>query len=189
MNHPSLLIRRARAADAEDFRQMMADPAVYADLMQLPMPSVEMWRKRLADGEEGQDGPLHLVAERAGHVVGSVGLQPSPTLRRRHCAGVGISVALQAQGQGVGTALLQALCDYADNWAHLLRLELTVFTDNQRAIALYRRCGFVHEGTHRAYALRHGQYADVHAMARLHPHPPALPVDSLEPPALPVDAP
>ena len=175
MNHPSLLIRRARAADAEDLRQTMADPEVFADLMQLPIPSVEMWRKRLADREEGQ-------------VVGSVGLQPSTTLRRRHCAGVGNSVALQAQGQGVGTALLRALCDYADNWAHLLRLELTVFTDNHRAIALYRRCGFVHEGTHRAYALRHGQYADVHAMARLHPHPPALPVDSLEPPALPANS-
>lgn len=187
MNHPSLLIRRARAADAEGFRQMMAEPEVFAALMQLPMPSVETWRKRLADSEEGKDGHLHLVAERDGHVVGSAGLHPATPLRRRHCAALGLSVALQAQGQGVGTALLLALCDYADNWAHLLRLELTVFTDNQRAIALYQRCGFVHEGTHRAYALRHGCYADVHAMARLHPHPPALPVDSPDPPALPVD--
>ena len=70
---------------------------------------------------------------------------------------------------------MQALCDYADNWAQLLRLELTVFTDNDRALALYERCGFVHEGTHRAYALRHGVYADVFSMARLHPRPPGLP--------------
>lgn len=69
MNHPSLLIRRARAADAEDFRQMMADPEVYADLMQLPMPSV----------------------------VGSAGLHPASRLRRRHCAALGRSVALQAR--------------------------------------------------------------------------------------------
>ena len=34
--------------------------------------------------------------------------------------------------------------------------------------------GFEIEGTHRAYALRDGQYADVHAMARLHPHPPRI---------------
>ena len=188
MDHPPLLIRRARAADAEDFCQMMAEPEVYAALMQLPMPSVEMWRKRLAESEEGRDGHLHLVAERGGHVVGSAGLHPSPQLRRRHCAALGISVALQAQGQGVGKVLLQALCDYADNWAQLLRLELTVFTDNQRAIALYRRCGFVHEGMHRAYALRQGQYADVHAMARLHPHPPTLPADSTCPPAPPTDS-
>ena len=175
MNQTAPVIRRARVADAEDFCQMMAHPEVYADLMQLPMPSVEMWRKRLAESEEGKDGALHLVAERDGHVVGSTGLHPAAALRRRHCAAFGISVALQAQGQGVGTALLLALCDYADNWAQLLRLELTVFTDNHRAIALYQRCGFVHEGTHCAYALRHGRYADVHAMARLHPRPPGLP--------------
>ncbi len=165
---------------------MMAEPEVFAGLMQLPMPSLEMWQKRLAD-EEGKDGHLLLVAERDGHVVGSAGLHPAAPLRRRHCAALGLSVALPAQGQGVGTALLLALCDYADNWAQLLRLELTVFTDNQRAIALYQRCGFVHEGTHRAYALRHGRYADVHAMARLHPHPPALPVDSLPAPSLAAD--
>jgi L-phenylalanine/L-methionine N-acetyltransferase len=178
MNNTTVSIRRARAADAEDFCQMMSSPEVYAGLMQLPLPSAEMWRKRLLESEEGKDGHLHLVAERDGQVVGSTGLHPALQLRRRHCAMLGISVAAQAQGQGVGTALLQALCDYADNWAQLLRLELTVFSDNTRAIALYTRCGFEHEGTHRAYALRHGLYADVHSMARLHPRPPALPAAS-----------
>ena len=174
-NPGPLLIRRARASDAEDFCQMMAHPEVYAGLMQLPMPSVEMWRKRLVDSENGLGDQAHFVAERDGHVVGSTGLHPQAQLRRRHCAMLGISVAQPAQGQGVGTALLQALCDYADNWAQLLRLELTVFHDNERAIALYRRCGFVHEGTHRAYALRQGVFVDVFSMARLHPRPPTLP--------------
>ena len=74
-----------------------------------------------------------------------------------------------------GSALMAAMCDYADRWAGVLRLELTVFVDNAPAIALYRKFGFEIEGTHRAYALRDGRYADVHAMARLHPDPPALP--------------
>ena len=56
-----------------------------------------------------------------------------------------------------------------------MRIELTVYTDNARAIALYEKSGFVHEGTHRAYALRHGRFVDAHAMARLHPDPPLLP--------------
>jgi putative acetyltransferase len=42
-----------------------------------------------------------------------------------------------------------------------------VFTDNAQALALYRRRGFVVEGTHRAYAFRDGCYADAHSMARL----------------------
>ncbi|MGE4051090.1 MAG: GNAT family N-acetyltransferase, partial [Piscinibacter sp.] len=71
-------------------------------------------------------------------------------------------------------ALMAAMCDYADRWAGALRLELTVFTDNAPAIALYRKFGFEIEGTHRAYALRDGRYDDVYAMARLHPNPPVL---------------
>jgi L-phenylalanine/L-methionine N-acetyltransferase len=56
----------------------------------------------------------------------------------------------------------------------VLRLELDVFADNQRAIALYRKFGFVHEGTHQAYALRDGAYVDSLSMARLHPAPPRI---------------
>ena len=155
---------------------MMGQPDIYRNLMQLPMPSEELWRKRL---EAHTEPDLHLVAELAGRVVGSAGLHPAPQLRRRHAAMMGISVEPDAQGRGVGCALMQALCNYADGWAQLLRLELTVFTDNARAIRLYERFGFRAEGTHRAYALRDGVYADVLAMARLHPHPPlpAWPAD------------
>lgn len=42
-----------------------------------------------------------------------------------------------------------------------------MFTDNERAINLYRKYGFEVEGTHRAYALRAGHYVDAHFMARL----------------------
>ena len=48
--------------------------------------------------------------------------------------------------------------DYADRWAGVLRLELTVFVDNTPAIALYRKFGFEIEGTNRAFALRDGTY-------------------------------
>ena len=99
--------------------------------MQLPMPSLEMWRappRGRRAPERSND--LQLVAELDGRVVGSAGLHPAPTLRRRHTAMLGISVAAEAQGHGVGRALMQAVCDYADDWAQLLRIELTVFADN-----------------------------------------------------------
>jgi putative acetyltransferase len=159
--------------------RVMGDPAVFPSLLQLPLPTEEMWRARLESYATPDAVDMQLVAELDGSVVGSAGLHPMPRLRRRHAAMLGISVLAQGQGKGVGRALMQTLCDYADNWAQILRIELTVFTDNERAIRLYEGFGFRHEGTHRAYALRHGAYADVHAMARLHPHPPgaAWPVD------------
>lgn len=172
---PPLLLRRATPDDAPALARLMAEPSVYGGLMQLPYPSEAQWRQRLGGADNGS-AELSLVAERGGELVGSAGLHPVGTqVRRRHAAVLGISVLPSAQGQGVGTALMQALCDYADGWVQILRIELSVYTDNRRAIALYERFGFRIEGTHRAYALRGGVYVDSHSMARLHPNPPVLP--------------
>jgi putative acetyltransferase len=84
---------------------------------------------------------------------------------------IGMAVPSPWQGKGIGSALLAALIDLADNWLNVTRLELTVYTDNTRAISLYRKFGFEIEGTHRAYALRAGAYVDAHAMARLKAKP------------------
>lgn len=167
-------VRRARPADAADFARMMSSPEVYANLMQLPFPSEERWRARIEEFAAPDRTDLQLVAERDGRVVGSLGLHPATQIRRRHVAMLGISVDPVCHGQGVGRALMQAACDYADGWAQILRIELTVFCDNARAMALYQSFGFRLEGTHRGYAMRDGVFADVHSMARLHAEPARL---------------
>jgi len=170
-----LTIRRAARHDAAAFARLMGEPVVAAQLLQLPYQNAEQWEARLAEAPKPGLPDLILVAERGGEVLGNAGLQsPSASLRRRHAADLGLVVAPQAQGQGIGSALMDALLDYADRWAMLLRIELTVYADNARAIALYRRHGFEVEGTLRAYALRDGHFVDVLAMARLHPQPPQL---------------
>jgi putative acetyltransferase len=174
MTEHDIQIRRATVADAAALATIMGDPAVFPSLLQLPLPTEALWRARLEAGTAAQPADLQLIAERGGLAVGSAGLHPMPQVRRRHVAMMGISVTAAAQRSGVGRALMQTLCDYADNWAQILRIELTVFTDNAGAVRLYEAFGFRHEGTHRAYAMRNGAYADVHAMARLHPNPPAL---------------
>lgn len=169
-------VRRAAPRDAAAFARLMSDPQVYGNLLQLPMPTEELWLARLTESTAPGKADLLLCAELDGEVVGSSGLHPAGTqLRRRHAMMLGISVAPAAQRRGVGSALMAAMCDYADRWAGALRLELTVFVDNAPAIALYRKFGFEVEGTHRGYALRDGEFADVLAMARWHPKPPSAP--------------
>jgi putative acetyltransferase len=155
----------------------MSDRAVYPGLMQLPFNNELQWRERLTEITGPGKVDLVLVAERDGTIVGNAGLHPfalASQVRRRHAASIGIAVASDAQGQGVGTALLQAICDYADRWLGLLRLELTVYVDNARAIALYERFGFETEGRLRGYAMRDGELVDAFSMARIHPRPPAI---------------
>jgi putative acetyltransferase len=174
MSRKKILVRRARVDDAGAIAALMDEPLVYANLMQMPYASEEAQRARIADSLLPGKTDLLLVAERDGKVVGSAGMHATgPGLRRRHVVVIGLSVGAAAQRQGVGTALMQALCEYADRWMGVLRIELTVYVDNAAAIALYRKFGFETEGRHRGYALRDGRYVDALAMARLHPSPPA----------------
>lgn len=58
---------------------------------------------------------------------------------------IGMTVARDWRGRGVGSALMAA----AIEWAHerdLHKLSLSVFAHNEAAIALYRKFGFVEEG-------------------------------------------
>jgi putative acetyltransferase len=170
-----IAVRRASPTDAAAYARIMGDPAVYPGLMQMPYTDAPTWHARLTESCAPGRLDLPLVAEIGGEVVGTAGLHPvGPATRRRHAMMLGISVAPQAQRRGVGSALMTALCDYADNWVGALRLELTVYVDNEVAQRLYRTFGFVIEGTFKGYVLRDGRYVDAHSMARLHPRPPQI---------------
>jgi putative acetyltransferase len=164
--HP-IVIRRAEPADAEAIHSTFTGPKVIAGTLQLPYPSIEMWRKRLTDLSPSD---FLLVASIDGEVIGNLGLhEAGKSPRRRHVGSIGMSVRDDIQGRGVGTALMSAAIELADGWLNYQRLELNVYTDNLAALALYRKFGFLIEGTFRAYAFRDGKYVDSHAMARLHP--------------------
>jgi putative acetyltransferase len=86
---------------------------------------------------------------------------------------LGMGVATAWQGKGVGSKLLAAALDIADNWMNLRRVELSVYADNEGAIALYRKFGFETEGLFRDYAVRDGVFVDALSMARLRHMPKA----------------
>ena len=163
----NITIRRAEPGDYLALLRVFSGPKVIWGTLQLPYPSSELWRKRLAEPPEGF---YLLVACVDGEVVGDIGLETFPTRqRRRHAAEIGMAVRDDMQGRGVGTALMQAVIDLAERWLNLTRLELEVFTDNEPAIRLYKKFGFNIEGTLVRYAFRDGQYVDVYKMARLRP--------------------
>jgi len=183
----SIHLRRASPDDAAAYARLMADEEVFSQLLQLPFPDASAWRKRLETPREAGQADIDLVAELDGEVVGQAALfSMGAAVRRRHAMGLGIGVAKPAQRRGVGNALIGALTDYADRWAGVLRIELTVWVDNEPAQQLYRKFGFEVEGRLLAWGLRGGRYVDAIAMARLHPASPALAARGGSP-AAPVD--
>lgn len=160
---PDIHIRAARIVDWEAVAVLQSQPGIRHGTLRLPYATPEQTRKWL---ETLPDGDMIVVAERSGAIVGLAGLHRGKG-RRHHAAVLGISVDDNHRGAGIGKALLTALIDAADKWLGISRIELTVFTDNDAALALYRKAGFEMEGTHKAYALRDGKLADVFAMARV----------------------
>lgn len=163
----SLVIRHAEPEDAEALHQLYKLPRVIWGTLQMPYPSLKMWRERLADPPPNF---TNLVATAEGVIVGQLGLRVfSERARRRHVATLGMAVRDDWHGRGVGSALMEAALDLADNWLNVRRVELEVYTDNTPAVHLYEKYGFVVEGRQRDFAFRDGVYVDAFTMARFHP--------------------
>lgn len=161
-------IRAARPDDASRIAEIACQPSVVWGTLQLPVNTPEQWRKRLE--ANNPDTSFVLVAELDGRVVGMLGLFWSTRPRIRHVGEIGMMVDERHQGQGIGTALMVAAIEAADKWLNLVRIELEVYPDNERAIRLYERFGFQHEGRKRMNAWRDGAFTDSLLMARIRPN-------------------
>ena len=157
-------VRRAEPEDYRAVHRVYSSPNAMAETLGIPFSSKREWREKLS---ENRDDVTHLVACVREEVVGHLALMVYACPRTRHSAHFGIAVRDDWQRRGVGTALMQAALDLADNWLNLTRLDLRVYVDNTRAIALYEKFGFEREGTHRRFSFRNGEYVDAHVMARL----------------------
>jgi putative acetyltransferase len=161
-----ILIRAIEPGDMEALTDVMNQPQVVRGTLQTPYVSVDARQKRhLALGPHDR----MLAAFMDGRMIGMAGLHGLDNRRRAHCASIGLAVHDAYTGQGAGRALLTAMLELADRWLNYTRVELTVWADNARAIALYEKAGFEREGIFRNYAFRDGAYTDAVTMARLRP--------------------
>ncbi|KDN29920.1 GCN5 family acetyltransferase [Vibrio fortis] len=157
-------VRRTEPSDARSVKEIYECPNAFRGTLQLPHPSLDLWEKRLTHVPEHV---YSYVALYQGEVIGNLGLEVCANPRRRHVASLGMGVKDNFAGKGVGSALLQTAVDLCDNWINIKRLELTVYTDNEQAINLYKKFGFQIEGESAAFAFRDGEYVAAYHMARI----------------------
>jgi RimJ/RimL family protein N-acetyltransferase len=108
----------------------------------------------------------HLLAVVGRRVVGWCDIQRIPRDAMAHSGILGIGIVDGFRRQGIGRALMHAALMRARR-SGLTRVELTVREDNRRAIALYRKFGFVAEGVKRNGFRVDGRYYNVVSMAVL----------------------
>lgn len=159
-----LVVRHTEPEDYKAVHLVYSSPRAMAGTLGLPFSSDQAWRGEL---DRPRDDNVSIVACVRGEVVGHLTLSVYMNPRTRHSGHFGIAVRDDWQGRGIGSELMKACVDLADNWLGLTRLDLRVYVDNEPAISLYKKFGFEVEGTHKRFAFRNGEYVDAHVMARL----------------------
>ena len=80
---------------------------------------------------------------------------------------LGIGVHDDYHGLGIGSKLIETVLDLADNWLQVKRVQIEVNSDNDQAIACYKKFGFEIEGESKFGSYRDGEYINTYYMARI----------------------
>ncbi len=162
-------IRGIRTSDAEELLKlsdqtdretsfMLIEPGEQRTTVEQEREQIERILRR--------DNQVILVAEENGHLVGQLVASGGNFRRNRGLAHIYIGILKSHWGQGIGTRLFQVLEDWAREYG-IHRLELSVQTDNERAIHLYKKVGFEIEGIKRQTLLVDGVYRDEYLMSKI----------------------
>lgn len=163
-NGQSITLRSPNMFDAEQLLEHMKITSAETEFMsrypEEVTVSVEAQSRFLQMIENDPDNFM-LAAYVGNRMVGNAGVtRVRDNLKYRHRANFGISLQEEVCGLGLGTLMLREVLEIVKLTA-FEQLELTVFGDNTRAIALYEKVGFVKVGSMpRAYRLKDGSYHD-----------------------------
>lgn len=111
------------------------------------------------------NGDICYVAIDNDKIIGYVIAVKDQFIRTQHIATIVIGILEEYCSNGIGYSLFQYIIKWAKG-CNVKKLELTVITENKRAIYLYRKFGFEIEGTRKISTLIDGKYYDEYYMAK-----------------------
>ena len=131
----------------------------------LEAPPLDQTRRFVVDRiERGDPGYVAVVR---GEVVGWCDISRHGFPSHAHAGKLGMGIVSAYRGRGLGRRLIETTLHAARD-AGIERVELSVHADNDRAIALYEKVGFVREGLARNSVRIDGRYKDAIHMAFFH---------------------
>ncbi len=133
---------------------------------QMSLAAEEAWLRDVASKPTSYERVFFAIETKDGVHIGNTNLfEIRPEDRK---ATLGIMIGEKPYwSKGYGTDAVRTLVAFAFEEMNLNRVELAVFDFNERAIASYKKCGFVEEGRRRQALYKGGEYHDVLVMGVL----------------------
>lgn len=164
----SVMLRARTEADLDVLFQLSADLSTWEERgpsSPAPLTRAAFDARRAQADADSSSKNVRFVIDVGGSAIGSVSLFEFDDLARH--AEVGIVVAAEARGKGIGTAAISQIVEFAFVRCNLRRLHLQAIASNAAAIRAYERAGFVIEGRQREHAWVRGRYEDIVIMGIL----------------------
>lgn len=163
-------LRQARPEDAAAIlalKQSILRPGIYDALLPEEYSFDEEQEGLWIEHCLRSNSNFMLVAEVKNIIVGMLFFQTSTELRCNHWGEFGMGITEAYRGKGIGTALLNALFDWAEKHPRVEKICLKVFDANPKAVKLYKDLGFEEEGRLKhCLRLGNGLYSDAILMAK-----------------------
>ena len=154
-----IILRAIEREDLPDYVEWLNDAAVLEYFgNQIPLA---LWQEEKWYDDMLQDPSFQAFAiDFEGQNVGSAGLGDIDGRNARAEIGLFIGPS-EMWDRGLGFDALKTLVRFGFEQMNLNRIYLRVSAGNQRAIHLYEKAGFRHEGCWRQAEFRHGRYHDL----------------------------
>ncbi|MHC4478098.1 MAG: GNAT family N-acetyltransferase [Planctomycetota bacterium] len=166
-----VVIRTAAADDAAgllEHARIILEEDLYnvttLDELKMTVEEERQWTEQHLENP----GQIILVAELEDVLVGVLHFDNGSHRRLAHRGTLHMSVHPNHRRKGIGTALLNSLLEWAGQNTVVEKVALGVFAENQAAITLYEKAGFIEEGRRiREIKISEDNYADLVRMYKL----------------------
>lgn len=162
-----IYFRPLELSDEPLLRRWINDPRIWRNLLHRRPTTEQLEREYLEGlGKNDRDYVFGIVDKNGDRLIGSTGLRNVDPVARSATFGILIG-DVSRHHQGYGTEATRLVLKFAFQELNLNRIQLSVYGHNWRAIRVYQKVGFVHEGCLRQATYRDGQYVDEYRFAIL----------------------
>ncbi len=149
VNGEKVIIRKVNKSDAKALVEYVNIIAGQSDFLTFGVGEFDVSieeEEKIIENSLKKDNKLFIIAEYKGEIIGNLNFSGGSRQRTVHTGEFGISVLRAYWGNKIGEELINYLINWSKKTGIIRKINLRVRTDNERAICLYRKLGFVEEG-------------------------------------------